>query len=306
RPPAGLPLPELVLVSNRVLTDEAEALRSAMEHFGAAPQPGSPWLQDDDGAADRTKPIAEGRAKLLLYIRHQASLVYVNAYDHMISLARVLGGDGAMPLFSQASLSRVVCEAAVRLAWVMDPNVNSAKRLVRGAVALYDSAEQRSKGVHVLPKNLLGPGIYEQMLDSCRREREDIRKLIDSAGMTFGASRKGNAHARLELQSPKVSVPLKINISQLMAEWLPDSPSWYNIGSSVTHSLYWGLRDTNHSRPGGPLALTPNVLDVGAAVESAISASALILDPCGRMYRHPPPPSLPSPPHPPHHAHPPL
>lgn len=290
RPPAGLPLPELVLVSNRVLTDEAEALRSAMEHFGAAPQPGSPWLQDDDGAADRTKPIAEGRAKLLLYIRHQASLVYVNAYDHMISLARVLGGDGAMPLFSQASLSRVVCEAAVRLAWVMDPNVNSAKRLVRGAVALYDSAEQRSKGVHVLPKNLLGPGIYEQMLDSCRREREDIRKLIDSAGMTFGASRKGNAHARLELQSPKVSVPLKINISQLMAEWLPDSPSWYNIGSSVTHSLYWGLRDTNHSRPGGPLALTPNVLDVGAAVESAISASALILDRCGRMYGHDPAP----------------
>jgi hypothetical protein len=64
-------LPELVLVSNRVLTDEAEALRSAMEYFGAAPQPGSPWLQDDDAAADRTSPMAEGRAKLLLYIRHQ-------------------------------------------------------------------------------------------------------------------------------------------------------------------------------------------------------------------------------------------
>lgn len=290
RPPAGLPLPELVLVSNRALTDEAEALRYGMKHFGAAPQPGSPWLQDDDAVADRTNSIVQGRAKLLLYIRHQVLLVYVNAYDHMISLARVLGGDGAMPLFSQASLSRVVCEAAVRLAWVMDPDVSSAKRLVRGAVALYDSAEQRSKGVHALPANFLDPGIYQQMLDSCRREREDIRELIDSAGMTFGASRKGNTHARLEMQSPKVSVPLKINIGQLMAEWLSDSPSWYNIGSSVTHSLYWGLRDTNHSRPGEALALTPNVLDVGAAVESAISASALILDRGARMYGHDPAP----------------
>ena len=82
------------------------------------------------------------------------------------------------------------------------------------------------------------------------------------------------------MQYPKVSVPQKINITELMAEWLPDAPSWYNVGSSVTHSIYWGLRDVNHSRPGESLALTPNALDVGAAVESAISASALILDRC--------------------------
>lgn len=83
-------------------------------------------------------------------------------------------------------------------------------------------------------------------------------------------------------------MPLKINVSELMAALLPDSPSWYNIGSSVSHSMYWGLRDVDHSRPGEPLALTPNVLDVGAAVESAISASALILDRCGRMTGHDP------------------
>jgi hypothetical protein len=79
-------------------------------------------------------------------------------------------------------------------------------------------------------------------------------------------------------------LPLKINITEL----LPDSPSWYNIGSSVTHSVYWGLRAVNHSRPGEALDLTPNVLDVGAAVASAISASALILDRGGRMNGHDP------------------
>lgn len=36
--------------------------------------------------------------------------------------------------------------------------------------------------------------------------------------------------------------------------------------------------------PGEPLAQTPNVLDMGATAESAISASGLILDRCGRCY----------------------
>src|SRR5690348_11386058 len=111
RPPAGFPLPELVLVSNRVLTEEAEALRAAMEQFGSAPQPGSPWIQDDEAFPDRSDPITQGRAMLLRYARHQASLIYANAWDHLITLARILGGDGAMPLFSQASVSRVICEA---------------------------------------------------------------------------------------------------------------------------------------------------------------------------------------------------
>jgi hypothetical protein len=43
-------------------------------------------------------------------------------------------------------------------------------------------------------------------------------------------------------------VPLKINVTELMAKLLPDSPSWYNIGSSVTDSTYWGLRDVDGSR----------------------------------------------------------
>ena len=275
-----------MLVSNRVLIEEADALREAMEHFGSAPQPGSPWTQDDEAVADNAGPLTLGRATVLRYARHQLALIYANAWDHLISLARVLGGDGAMSVFSQASLSRVVCEAAVRFAWLMDPDVSSAKRLLRGAVALHYRPEQRSKGVRALPAERFDSGEYQQMLNSCSQERDDIRKLIHAAGMAFGSSQKGNAKVRLELQSPKVSVPLKIEITQLMAELLPDSPSWYNIGASITHSIYWGLRDVDHSRPGEPLALSPNVLDIGAAVESAISASALILDRCGKMNGH--------------------
>jgi hypothetical protein len=288
RPPDGFQLPELVLVSNRVLLEEAEALRAAMEEFGSAPHLGSPWTQDDEAVANSADPVARGRAAVLRYARHQASLIYVNALDHMITLARILGGDGAMPLFSHASVSRVVCEAPVRFGWLMDPDISSAMRLVRGAVALHLSAEERSRGVRALPAERFPPQTYQQMLDSCRQEQESIRELIDGAGMAFGSSQKGSAKVRLEMHSPNVTVPLKINISELMAGLLPDSPSWYNIGSSVSHSMYWGMRDVDHSRPGESLALTPNVLDVGAAVESAISASALILDRCARMTGHDP------------------
>jgi hypothetical protein len=259
-----------------------------MEKFGSAPRPGSPWIRDDEAVADGTDPVARGRAAVLRYARHQASLIYVNALDHMITLARILGGDGAMPLFSHASVSRVVCEAAVRFAWLMKPDISSAQRLVRGAAALYVSAEERSRGVRALPADRFPAQAYQQMLESCRQEQESIRRLIDGAGMSFGSSRKGSAKARLEMHSPRVTVPLKINVSELIAGLLPDSPSWYNIGSSVSHSMYWGLRDVDHSRPGEPLALTSDVLDVGAAVESAISASALILDRCGRMTGHDP------------------
>lgn len=62
-----------------------------------------------------------------------------------------------MPLFSHASLSRVVCEAAVRFAWLMDPGISSEERIVRGAAALYYSADQRFKGVRRLPAESFDP-----------------------------------------------------------------------------------------------------------------------------------------------------
>ena len=288
RPPPGIPLPELVRVANRVLTEEADALGAAMQDFSKAPQPGCPWKQDDKTVSDHAGVEAQGRARLLRDTRHQAMLISANAYDHLLTLARVLGGDGAMPLFAHASLSRVICEAAVRFAWIMDPGIASEERIVRGAVALFISADERFKGVRRLPGERFDRLVLRQMIDSCTAERDAVQELITAAGLTFGYSQNGKTKARIDLESPKVSVPLKINVAELMAELLPDSPSWYNIGSSVTHSIYWGLRDVNRSRPGEPLALTPNVLDVGAAAESAISASGLILDRYGRCYGHDP------------------
>jgi len=72
------------------------------------------------------------------------------------------------------------------------------------------------------------------MRSSCRQEQADRRGWD---GLRNLAQRQHEV--RLELLSPRTSVPLKINITELMADWLPDSPSLYNIGSSVIHSIYW-------------------------------------------------------------------
>jgi len=84
RPPSGIPLPELVLVANRVLAEEAEAVRAALEDFSNAPQPGCPWELDGKAISDQVGQEAHGRAELLRYARHQAVLIYVNAYDHLL------------------------------------------------------------------------------------------------------------------------------------------------------------------------------------------------------------------------------
>jgi hypothetical protein len=247
-----------------------------------------PWEQDMQAWSNPAGPEEEGRAKLLLYTRHQAALISVNAYDHMLTLARALGGDGAMPIFSHASLSRVVCEAAVRLAWLMDPAISSEERIVRGAAALLDSAEERHKGVRALPAEMFARSVLRGMVNSCTAERDDVQKLITDAGLTIGYTGTGKKKRKtsVELELPSVSAPIKINITRLMAELLPDEPSWYNVGSSVAHSCYWGLRDVDGSRPGESMSLPPNVVDIGAAVLPAISASGLILSRCGACYGH--------------------
>ena len=133
RPGVGESLPRLVTIAGQAVLEEAEALREALSAFSEAPQPGSPAELDQTTWFDQSVPKAAERSRLLNLTMHLAVLVYANAYDHLHTLGRVLGGDGSMPLFSQATVSRVICEAAVRFAWQFDANISSDERMVRGA-----------------------------------------------------------------------------------------------------------------------------------------------------------------------------
>ena len=128
RPEPGQRLPELVWVAHQVVLEEAEALRSALEAFSNSPQPGCPFELDRSAWSPAAGPHAEARGRLFGLAVHQAVLIYINAYDHMLTLGRALGGDGATTLFAHASLSRVVCEAAVRFAWILDSGISCEER----------------------------------------------------------------------------------------------------------------------------------------------------------------------------------
>jgi hypothetical protein len=286
------PLPELVLVCHQTLTEEGAALRTALADFSASPQPGCPqeldgkaWSQD---AGDR----GDQRRRLLALTQHQVTLICVNAYDHLLTLARALGSDGAMSLYAHSSLSRVVCEAAVRFAWILDPDAGSEERIMRGAVALLVSVDERLRGVTSIPAAQFDPRLRQAFIDVCTSERDSTRQLISAAGIRLAQSDDGRKIARLEFDAPKVRVPVKLDITDLMTKLLPDSPSWYNISSSVTHSHFWGLRDAVISAGGEPLAMTSNLMDVGAAAECAISASGLIIARHAAYYGHDPKPHV--------------
>jgi hypothetical protein len=191
-----------------------------------------------------------------------------------------------MSLFAHASLSRVVCEAAVRFAWIVDSEVGSEERIIRGAVALLVSADERLRGVMRIPTGHFDPRLRQMMIDNCTAERESARALITGAGVILVRSGDGKRVTRLELKAPKVRVPVQLDVTELMAKLLPDSPSWYNISSSIAHSHFWGLRDAVFSTGGEALEMTPDLMDVAAAAQCAISASGLIIYRCAEYYGH--------------------
>lgn len=288
RPAPKQRLPELVWVLHQVIIEAATTLRAALEGFSGSPQPGCAHELDRATWSDATGPQAAAWLRLLDLTQHQAVLIYVNAYDHMLTLGRTLGGDGATTLFAHVSLSRVACEAAVRCAWLMDSKISPEERFMRGAAMLLDSAEERLRGAKGIPTDRFHPSARQQMISNCTDERNWVQELIEDVGVRLVPSRKGKTIASLELESPQIKVPIKLNVTKLMTELLPESASWYHPGSSVVHSLYWGLRDAVGSAPGETLALTPPMLELGAAAETVISASGLILTRCAGYYGHDP------------------
>jgi hypothetical protein len=77
-----------------------------------------------------------------------------------------------------------------------------------------------------------------------------------------------------------------------MNSLLPESPGWYRISSGIAHSAAWVLHDAVAGTSGADLALTPDLMEVAAAAESAISASALIIERHATYYGYDPEPRV--------------
>ena len=122
--------------------------------------------------------------------------------------------------------------------WLLGSGVNSDERVARGAVALLNGEEQRLKGAMRLPAEFRP---RQGLIARSTEERDRAKKIIASAGVRLVQSRDRKVIARLEIDSTQVSVPLKLDVTELMSALLTESPTWYNVSSGVTHSLCRGF-----------------------------------------------------------------
>jgi hypothetical protein len=282
RPPsAAIPLPRLVTKCRRALQQEARDLKAALEANAASSSSTSGGLFKDDlaSATQAGRSVRTGQLKLLMWGHYQARLTYVNAYDHLSSMARLLGSDGAMSLYAHTTLSRSVAEAAVRHSWLLAPSVTYEERITRYAAVAYYGAENKLKGARQSLALEAAQSVRESIIARCSADFDQICSLISQAGMDLGLDRRGRDVARIELRSSNVRVPIKFETGPLMEELLAESPGWYLLSSGVSHSAPWVLDSAvTGDRSDAELSLTPNLLEVAAASQTAISASALILE----------------------------
>jgi hypothetical protein len=292
-PSADIPLPLLVTKCRRALEQEVRDLKAALDTYAdrSLSTSGSPFGDDVAAATQADRSVREGQLKILAWGHYQARLTYVNAYDHLSSMARLLGSDGAMSLYAHTTMSRSVAEAAVRHAWLLDPSISYEQRLTRYAAVAYYGAENRLKGAKQSQVREATQQVRELLINKCSAEFDQVRALIDQAGMDLGLDRRGRDVARIELRGSDVKIPIKFETGPLMEELLAESPGWYLLSSGVSHSAPWVLDSAVVGDRSGPeLSLTPDLLEVAAASQTAISASALILERHGNYFGFDPEP----------------
>jgi hypothetical protein len=282
RPPsADIPLPLLVTKCRRALVQEARDLKAALDANAdrSASTSGSPFGDDVAAATQVDRSLRDGQLKILAWGHYQARLTYVNAFDHLSSMARLLGSDGAMSLYAHTTLSRSVAEAAVRHAWLLDSSITYEERITRYAAVAYYGAENKLKGARQSLVREATQQVRESLINKCSAEFDQTHALIDQAGMDLGLDRRGRDVARIELRGTDVRIPIKFETGPLMEELLAESPGWYLLSSGVSHSAPWVLDSAVVGDRSDPeLSLTPDLLEVATASQTAISASALILE----------------------------
>jgi hypothetical protein len=280
RPPsADVPLPSLVTKCRLALEQEARDLKAALDKYAdISPTNGNLFSDDVATATHADRRVQEGQLSILALGHYQARLTYVNAFDHLSSMARLLGSDGAMSLYAHTTLSRSVAEASVRHAWLLDPSISYEERITRYAVVTYYGAENKLKGAK--QSLVRAPQqIRDSLTSKASTELDQVRALINQAGMDFVLDKKGRNVARIKLSGSGVSTPIKFETGPLMEELLGESPGWYLLSSGVSHSGPWVLHSAVvGDRTGPELSLTPDLLEVATASQTAISASELVLE----------------------------
>jgi hypothetical protein len=258
--------------------------------FASAPQPGSPAVVESKMLRRSTAAVLK-RSEVHKMGLQQARLQVAFVYDCLVSISRLLSGDDrGVSLYAHTSLSRNACEAAVRVHWHMDPGIGVQERIVRSAVAWHCAMQDQRRGFAALER-AGDPVATPERLAALNDQHRQFLDLTQIAGIAPQMNRTGTAISAFTLDT--VRVPVKFNVSEAMAIALPKIPSWYAIGSAATHSSSWALVDALTSESGShALHLSPNLMEIGAAAQSALYAAALVIKTYAGFYGHDPAPAV--------------
>ncbi len=265
----------------KVLQQEFRALRKALEDYSTAPQPGILFQIESAAWKTTPHPMRAHQRRLHQEALLQARLIVVNVLDHLRGAALWI------PISSHMTLSRVTCEAATRVAYLLDPDVGYEVRTVRAAVMRMASEEANLTALRDIVRDQ--PELSVALADA-ERIRNKFVDTITRAGITVHRDGKGRP-SRLEVAHTGLRESTKVEAIALMARYFPHRPAWYRMTSGVTHSGAWMLDDTIVSAPTDPLlAVDPDFSGIGAAGLLAVDASALVAQSYARYYGHNPAP----------------
>ncbi len=274
-PKVGSDFATLAKKSRTALLQEANGQGPQLQEIQNSAVAGCP-CDIDNTAWKNTRPAAlrKARQELTLLGQHQATLNHYNVFEHLTSMHRVLGGDGQMAALVPTSLSRVVCECAVRINWLLDTNITPEGRLVRSAASLYNSALYELKAAN--KKKASDPSKAATVAEA-QNSLDQLDDLLDKAQVVRGlGGRGGNDVVRIEMPSAGVKAPLDLKMGPEMEARLPEVPEWYTRGSGVAHGATWRLRQvvkaTNDPRN---IQFEPDLVEIAEASIAAIYASAL-------------------------------
>jgi hypothetical protein len=202
--------------------------------------------------------------RLWLDSRQLTRIFLANMIDHLNAAVRLLDGPGIF-LWAQSPVTRVACEAAVKIAYLLDPSVSYDIRITRAAGLLLHSADERVKAAS---------RVTSIVFDAEDRARHEMNVLLDRvrrAGISTppGSSRPLTSPSGEEVQrNPRVT--------ELMDKYYPERPALYQQTSAVVHSTVWTLISAIASAPPTPeLILEPDLLEIGATALASIDAACL-------------------------------
>ncbi|GAA2522918.1 hypothetical protein [Pilimelia columellifera] len=256
----------------RSIDQELAAFDTELQQYRNRPKDGSPYLADEAEWNGSDNVVSAARREIHSEGLHHLALMVENVKDHLVALRAVLDvGDKAArtPLYAHMTIGRVAYEAAAKIAYLLDPKLDSRQRLLRAAIIAREDAINGAKAARTVPDRLLH--IAKPGIDAAMKRVQDLSDRLSRAEVSELTGKDQKTVAYLGINGG-VQQPVSVKNANLVADAFPEKAGLYQYGSGVTHSWRWMLGDAEV----GDGLLGPDLLGIGALVQTCVKAAGIV------------------------------